>query len=154
MDLSHIRSNKRKVFVEEFVETGDAVKAARAAGYDKGDQRKLRSHAWNLKSQLKEEIEGLTREKLKGVGPKALNVMENLLERGESETVRFQAAKDLLDRSGYRGVEVESEVKRTVEEMEAQLVALVGTDGAKVLLAKIQVRKPVSDQIEEIQVVN
>ena len=154
MDLSHIRSNKRKVFVEEFVETGDAVKAARAAGYDKGDQRKLRNHAWNLKSQLKEEIEGLTREKLKGVGPKALHVMENLLERGESETVRFQASKDLLDRSGYRGVEVESEVKRTVEEMEAQLVALVGADGAKVLLANVQVRKPVSDQIEEIQVVN
>ena len=76
MDLSHIRSPKRRMFVEEYVESGDAIKAARLAGYDKGDQRKLRNHAWNLKSQLKEEIESLTREKLKHVGPKALNVME------------------------------------------------------------------------------
>lgn len=154
MDLSHIRSSKRRVFVEEYVETGDAVRAARAAGYDKGDQRKLRNHAWNLKSQLKEEIEGLTREKLKGVGPKALHVMENLLERGESENVRFQAARDLLDRSGYRGVEVESEVKRTVEEMEAQLVALVGEDGAKVLLAKVSIKRPMVSSEPQSQVIN
>ena len=154
MDLSHIRSPKRRMFVEEFVESGDAVKAARLAGYDKGDQRKLRNHAWNLKSQLKEEIESLTREKLKHVGPKALNVMERLMDRSESETVRFQAAKDLLDRSGYRGTEGDIEIRRTVEEMEAQLVAMVGADGAKVLLAKVSIRKPVSSESETFEVIN
>ena len=98
MDLSHIRSKARLTFLREYVDTGDAVRAARFAGYDKGDERRLKIHASNLKSQLREEINGLMKEKLSGVGPKALTVMENLMERSESDSVRFHAARDLLDR--------------------------------------------------------
>ena len=62
MDLSHIRSGKRKKFLNEYIDTGDAVRAARFAGYDKGDEQKLRLHASNLKSQMRKEIDALTKE--------------------------------------------------------------------------------------------
>ena len=143
MDLSHIRSGKRKKFLNEYIDTGDAVRAARFAGYDKGDEQKLRLHASNLKSQMRKEIDALTKEKMQGVGPRALTVMEQLMNRSESDTVRFQAAKDLLDRAGWRAVEREQEIKRTVEEMEAQLIALVGEDGAQLLLAKVVTRRSI-----------
>jgi len=154
MDLSHLRSRKRVKFLQEFVETGDAVRSARFAGYDNGDERRLRTHASNLKCQLKDEIDGLMKEKLKGVGPKALNVMEDLMDRSDSDTVRFQAAKDLLDRSGWKSPDTETEVRKSVEEMEAQLVALVGEDGAKVLLAKVSIKRPMVSSEPQSQVIN
>ena len=154
MDLSHIRSKARLTFLREYVDTGDAVRAARFAGYDKGDERRLKIHASNLKSQLKEEIDGLMKEKLSGVGPKALTVMEDLMERSESDSVRFNAARDLLDRSGWKSSDGEMDVKKTVEEMEAQLVALVGSEGANVLLAKVRTTRTVTPASEALPVIN
>ena len=80
---------------------------------------------------------------MQGVGARALTVMDQLMNRSESDTVRFQAAKDLLDRAGWRAEEREQEIKRTVEEMEAQLIALVGEDGAQLLLAKVVTRRSI-----------
>lgn len=154
MDLSHIRSKQRITFLREYVDTGDAVRAARFAGYDHGDERKLKLHASNLKSQLREEIDGLMKEKLSGVGPKALTVMENLMDRSESDQVRLHAARDLLDRSGWKSVDGEMDVKKTVEEMEAQLVGLVGRDGAEVLLAKVRTKRTVTETSQALPVVN
>jgi len=53
------------------------------------------------------------------------------------------AAKDMLDRGGYKVYE-EERMGKTVEEMEQQLVALVGKDGAKMLVSSVRTRKSVS----------
>ena len=63
--------------------------------------------------------------------------------RADSEQVRLGAAKDMLDRGGYKAYEEEG-LGQTVEEMEQQLIALVGSDGAKMLVSKVRTRKSIS----------
>ncbi len=152
-NLTHIRSQKKKDFIEHFVENGNALEACRYAGYKSDDYKKLRNLANTLKSQLKKEIEEKSRERLKHIAPKALHTMEHLMTNADTDAVRFQASKDLLDRAGYKPEETQLEVKRSIEEMEAQLISLVGDEGAKILLQKVVVRRTVPT-LEEPTVIN
>ena len=150
MELAHIRSPKRLKFIEEYVTHGNAVRAAREAGYDRGDPIKLKNHAKTLKNKLKLEIEAQFREKMETGGPKAYNVMEDLL-NSESDSVRYNAAKDLLDRAGHKPIEriEHTHEHRSVQEMEAHLIALVGSDGAKLLMGSIKTKNNDSPQFLE-----
>ena len=125
----------------------------RYAGYENNDEKKFRNHANTLKSQLKGEIEQLSREKLKHVAPKALHVMEGLMTHADTDAVRFQACKDLLDRAGYKQTESQEEIKRTIEEMETQLISMVGDEGARILLQKVVYRRSVPT-LEEPSIIN
>jgi len=59
-----------------------------------------------------------------------LNILSDLAENAESESVRLGATRDLLDRAGFRPVDRHEIVKeKTVEELNAQLVSLVGENG-------------------------
>ena len=137
--LAHLRSSRRRRFVEEFVETGNATESARSAGYFLGDEVKLRTSAMNLKYQLRSEISSLMRERLKGTGPKALAKIEYLMDTSESEVVQLNAAKELIDRS--RIWEGDQWIQKSTEQLEAELVTLVGADGAKLMLARIRTRR-------------
>ena len=150
MQLDHLRSSRRIKFVEEYVTHGNAHRAAREAGYDRGDEKKLKNYAKALKYKLKEEIEEVFRERMESGGPKAYRVMEDLLQ-SESDTVRFNASKDLLDRAGHKPIErVEhTHEHRSVQEMEAHLVALVGSDGAKLLMGSISIKNQDSPKLME-----
>ncbi|MCH2390261.1 MAG: hypothetical protein MK234_06230 [Nitrospinales bacterium] len=59
-----------------------------------------------------------------------MNILSDLAENAESESVRLVrlgATRDLLDRAGFRPVDRHEIVKeKTVEELNAQLVSLVG----------------------------
>ena len=71
-------------------------------------------------------------------GPRALRVVEELMQASNSDTVRLAAAKDLLDRSGYKPVEridVSTE-QRSIEEIESRIIGLVGVEAAQTLLGK------------------
>jgi len=61
----------------------------------------------------------------------------------KSDTVRLNAAKEMLDRGGHK-VFNEMDTGRTIEELNAQLVALVGKDGAKMLVGAFKSRKIIS----------
>jgi len=61
----------------------------------------------------------------------------------ESDTVKLNAAKEILDRGGYKAYS-EQEAGKTIEELNAQLVALVGSDGAKMLVGAFRSRKTIS----------
>jgi len=150
MELSHIRSRKKIAFIDEYVTHGNAVRAAREAGYDKGDEKRLRNMAKTLKYNLKSEIEGLFRERLENGGPKAYQVMEDLLS-SESDTVRFNAAKDLMDRAGHKPIEriEHTHEHRSIQEMEAHLIQLVGSDGAKLLLGSFAIKNQESPTLIE-----
>jgi len=138
-ELEHLRSRKRRKFVELFIESGDAVESARGAGYFRGDELKLRSTASSLKYSLRSEISSMMRERLKGVGPKALAKLEYLMDSSESESVQLNAAKELLDRS--RVLEGDQGIHKSAEQLEAELISLVGADGAKLMLARIRMRR-------------
>ena len=61
-----------------------------------------------------------------------MNILTDLAENAESESVRLGATRDLLDRAGFRTVDRHETVKeKSVEELNAQLVSLVGENGGR-----------------------
>ena len=127
-----------ELFIEKYVETGDILCSLEEGGY-----KLNKTTGYNLRRKFKDEIQKRVHERLRGSGPKALSVVEQLMVGADSETVRLGAAKDMLDRGGYKVYE-EDAMGKTVEEMEQQLVALVGKDGAKMLVSSVRTRKSVS----------
>ena len=82
-------------------------------------------------------------ERIRLSGPKALAVVENLMDHAMSETVRLGAAKDMLARAGYKAYD-ENAIGKNITEMNEQLVSLVGKDGAKLLIHSMRTRKEIS----------
>ena len=77
--------------------------------------------------------------------PRALNILSDLAENAESESVRLGATRDLLDRVGLRHVDRHEIVKeKSVEELNAQLVSLVGENGAEMLISAFKSRRSIS----------
>ena len=74
-----------------------------------------------------------------------MNILSDLAENAESESVRLGATRDLLDRAGFRPVDRHEIVRdKSVEELNAQLVSLVGDDGAKLLVGALRSRRSIS----------
>ena len=70
---------------------------------------------WKNNDKFREGFRGYQVEHLSNQVPKALQTMINLLD-AKSELVRFQASKDILDRTGYNPVETqEIETTATVQ---------------------------------------
>ena len=136
--VGSIKSEKRKIFVERMIVHGDHIKAAKEAGYEKDDPQKFAVEANRLKRQLHDLILKGMKERFSSSAPKAAHVIETLMNSGESEAVRLKAAQDLLDRAGYQPTTRVEEVteKKSVKEMEAELIAVVGQEKAEVLLGK------------------
>ena len=59
---------------------------------------------WKHNDKFREGFKGYQAEHLSKQVPKALQTMINLLD-AKSELVRYQASKDILDRTGYTPVE-------------------------------------------------
>ena len=83
--------------------------------------------------------------------PKALSILMDLAENSASDSVKFQASKDLLDRAGFRPIDRREEIrpKRTPEELEAEIKRLVGTETAELLLGKKTTDDLVQEKIEQ-----
>ena len=67
------------------------------------------------------------------------------------ESVRLDATHDLLDRAGFRPVDRHEIVKeksivkhKSIEELNAQLVSLVGENGAELLVGAFRSRRSIS----------
>ena len=74
-----------------------------------------------------------------------MNILTDLAENAESESVRLGATRDLLDRAGFRPVDRHEIVKeKTVEELNAQFVSLVGENGAEMLISAFKSRRSIS----------
>ena len=136
--VGSIKSEKRRIFVERMIEHGDHIKAAKEAGYEKDDPQKFAVEANRLKRQLHDLILKGMKERFSSSAPKAAHVIETLMNSGESEAVRLKAAQDLLDRAGYQPTTRVEEVteKKSVKELEAELISVVGQEKAEVLLGK------------------
>ncbi|WP_432368700.1 phBC6A51 family helix-turn-helix protein [Staphylococcus chromogenes] len=65
---------------------------------------------WKKKQEYKDELLNAEREMMKGLAVKAIKTMEELL-TAKSELVRYNAASDILDRTGHKPTDkVEAEV--------------------------------------------
>ena len=114
-------TNQRQVFVEEYVRSGDHLEAAKKAGYK--DTHTLRNQACKLRRECAEEITEELHRNFAEIAPRALNILTDLAENVESESVRLGATRDLLDRAGFRPVDRHEIVKeKSVEELNAHHV--------------------------------
>ena len=74
-----------------------------------------------------------------------MNILSDLAENAESESVRLGATRDLLDRAGFRPVDRHEIVKhKSIEELNAQLVSLVVENGAEMLISAFKSRRSIS----------
>jgi len=129
-------------FIDTFVETGDYLAAMHEAGYKDKNPYQLQVRGKRLLEENREEVDKRFQARLKDGGPRALSVIEQLM-HSESDTVKLNAAKEILDRGGHKAKD-EFDSGRTIEELNAQLVALVGNDGAKMLIGAFKSRKVIS----------
>ena len=145
--LGHL-TDQRKQFVEAYCRLGNGTMAAREAGYK--DSKSLVNQASKLKRELSTEISEELRSSFMNAAPKALSILMDLAENSASDSVKFQAAKDLLDRAGYRPIDRREEIRpqRSKEELEAEIVRLVGTEKAELLLGKKSVDDLVRERVE------
>ena len=136
-------TNQRHVFVEEYVRSGDHLEAAKKAGYK--DTHTLRNQACKLRRECSDEITEELHRNFAEIAPRALNILSDLAENAESESVRLGATRDLLNRAGFRPVDKHEMVKKkSVEELNAQLVSLVGENGAEMLISAFKNRRNIS----------
>ena len=119
-------------------DSGNAVESARAAGYSGRSLPSLRAEASRLKRRLSSQIAEELRLKIINSAPRALAILQNLAMNAQSESVRLKACTDLLDRAGFKPVKRQEthHVSRTVEEVEAELMGLVGRELGELLLGK------------------
>ena len=74
-----------------------------------------------------------------------MNILSDLAENAESESVLLGATSDLLDRAGFRPVDRHEIVRdKSIEELNAQLVSLVGENGAELLVGALRSRRSIS----------
>ena len=83
--------------------------------------------------------------------PKAMSILMDLAENSASDSVKFQATKDQLDRAGFRPIDRREEIRpqRTPAELEAEIKHLVGTEKAELLLRKKSVDDLVQERVEQ-----
>ena len=146
--LGHL-TEQRKNFVEAYCRLGNGTLAAKEAGYK--DSPSLVNQASKLKRELSSEIAEELRSSFMNAAPKALSILIDLAENSASDSVKFQASKDLLDRAGFRPIDRREEIrpKRTPEELEAEIKRLVGTETAELLLGKKTMDDLVQEKIEQ-----
>ena len=136
-------TNQRQVFVEEYVRSGDHLDAAKKAGYK--DTHTLRNQACKRRRECADEITEELHRNFAEIAPRALNILSDLAENAESESVRLGATRDLLDRAGFRPVDRHEIVKdKSVVELNAQLISLVGENGAEMLISAFRSRRSIS----------
>ena len=98
-------------FVEMFLLTGNAAKAAEISGYGSPKQR-----GYELKNKFKNLIEERQKRMLQDSIPLAINQLITMVQNAESEAVRLNAVKDLLDRGGFKPVDKIEQTVTSVEE--------------------------------------
>ena len=146
--LGHL-SEQRKHFVEAYCRLGNGTLADKEAGYK--DSKSLVNQASKLKRKLSGEIAKELRSSFMNAAPKALSILMDLAENSASDSVKFQASKDLLDRAGFRPIDRREEIRpqRTPAELEAEIKRLVGTETAELLLGKKTMDDLVQEKIEQ-----
>ena len=133
-------TEQRQIFIKEFCRLGDHVQAARRAGYS---EKTIANQACKLKRELASEIREELTLNFISHAPKALQTLKELAESSTSESVRLQASRDLLDRAGFKPADRHEMIgkTKTPDELKAELVGLVGEDGADLMLSGMRARR-------------
>jgi hypothetical protein len=107
----------------------DAYNAYKGAGYTGKDNGVFKHRANRTQRYLWTHIENRIKERVGESATKALGVLEQLL-NSESDTVKLNAARDILSRAGYDATQkqettIKDVVQLTDEEIDAQIEKLM-----------------------------
>lgn len=101
-------TEKQRKFAEAYIELGHGTNAAKLAGYAENSAYSTASDLLKL-SKIQEYMEFLREQrrsamyaKLSGYAEEAVKMLYKLANEADSEAVRMQAVKDIMDRSGYK----------------------------------------------------
>jgi len=92
-------SERQAAFVKAFVATGDAHQSALTAGYAEATARNAGSQLLDSDNVTMAIVQA-SRQRLARGAPVALNTLEVLMTKAQSERVRLEASKAWLDRAG------------------------------------------------------
>ena len=102
-------TEQRKNFVEAYCRLGSGTLAAKEAGYKNSPS--IVNQASKLKRELSAEIAEELTATFMSAAPRAMKTLVDLAENSASDSVKFQASKDLLDRAGFRPVDRREEIR-------------------------------------------
>jgi len=128
--MKRILNEQQKNFISIYTATGNATQAAKMSGYSTPKQK-----GHDLKNRFAPEIAEAIRGEIGDDVVPVIRQVRDLALNAESEAVKLNACKDLLDRAGYKPIDrskVES-VQTTVhelstEELEQELEKLLSKD--------------------------
>lgn len=86
---------------------------------------------WKSNPEFLSELENAMRLSIRSLATKAKNTMASLL-TSDSDNVRFQAAKDILDRAGFKPqdkIEVEGNINNPFEGLTTEELRKLADDG-------------------------
>ena len=121
-----MRTSKQDKFIDSYCLTGNATKAAEMAGYSKATAKQ---QGYTLKNQFSGECGERMKRMIQDCVPGALAQINDLAGTADSEGVRLNACKDILDRAGFKPVDKQevSHVESTsTDELKKELEALIG----------------------------
>lgn len=123
--MHKILTDKQKLFVQYFSESGNAKASAIAAGYSEATAEQ---QGYELKKKLASEIDMATKQKMAGVVPVAVKKLQELVtDDSVSPSVKLGAINSILDRTGYQTTHKVEDVtaKRSEEELQQELQHLL-----------------------------
>jgi|TARA_Y100000310_G_scaffold167175_1_gene166943 hypothetical protein len=118
-------TEKQNNFIEAYVKTSSGKQAAIMAGYS---EKTATVKGARLKKQFQREIEERTRTRLMDGAGLALDTILELVKTSTSDTVKLAAARDLLDRGGYKPTDKieQTVVEKSTVELRKELSQLMG----------------------------
>lgn len=121
------KTEAQEKWFEYYMLSGNAAKAAEFAGYGSPKQR-----GYELKNRFKKEIEEKQKSMIQDAVPGVIAQIIEMAQGAESEAVRLNACKDLMDRAGFKPIDkTETEITtteaKTTEQLEQELADLTRT---------------------------
>ena len=121
------KTEAQEKWFEYYMLSGNAAKAAEFAGYGSPKQR-----GYELKNRFKKEIEEKQKAMIQDAVPGVIAQIIEMAQGAESEAVRLNACKDLMDRAGFKPIDkTETEITTTeaksTEQLEQELADLTRT---------------------------
>ena len=114
---------KESLFIENYVESGNAKESAIASGYN---EKSACSMGYYLKQKFTHEIRDRLTERMNGICSKSINVLIELLEC-EQSAVRLKSAQFVLQANGFADQNINMNINkdkykdRTDEELKEEL---------------------------------
>jgi hypothetical protein len=112
-------NERRTIFLNHYVETGDELAAYEAAGFAMSCKN-WRGEARKMLRALSDYVELAVKTRIGSHVPMAVQSIAHLAKHASSEMVRLNAAKDLLSRSGYDSAKVIEDRRDTPSTMDRE----------------------------------